>query len=40
MEPLYRGFLAKAKAISIELREARGVDKAAQIVLKVASGED
>jgi hypothetical protein len=40
MPPSHKGFLAKAKAESIELREVGCVDKAAQIVLKVASGED
>ena len=38
--PSQRGFLAKAKSVSIELREAGGMDKAAQIVLEVVSGED
>ena len=40
MGPSHQGFLAKAKAVSIELWEAGGVDKATQIVLKVASGKD
>ena len=40
MGPSHSGFLAKAKSVFIEHREAGGVDKAAQIVLEVASGED
>ena len=40
MGPSHSGFLAKAKSVFIEHRESGGVDKAAQIVLEVASGED